>query len=68
MSDILNDMSAPTLRAVVEKAIAEIDTLLARVEELEEALTGIVSHCEKNGMQYWPVCIKARAILKGGDR
>jgi hypothetical protein len=35
----------------------------ARIEQLEAALESIVKHCNANGMQRWPIALKATAAL-----
>ena len=37
-------------------------------EMMREALEDIVRHCKKNGMQDWPIAVKARAALAQAEQ
>lgn len=52
------------LSCALEEHASELLASWRRCRELEAALTDIVRHAEKNGMQEWTVIRRARAALE----
>ena len=41
---------------------------MSNTEAMRSALEDIVRHCKKNGMQDWPIAVKARAALAQAEQ